>query len=78
MEELIAAVGPDTWLVVRGEQVVASEAEGRIPAYYFPIVSAADLSVKLDDLAWPGAGYDWEQWSWQSMPVNEDDDGGWS
>ncbi len=49
--QLLAVIGHDSLLLVRGAEVPASDAGQLIPPYYFPISNSADFGSKLADLA---------------------------
>ncbi len=49
--QLLAVLGHDRLLLVRGAEVPASDAGQLIPPYYFPISNSADFRSKLADLA---------------------------
>lgn len=79
-DDLVAALGPETELTIRGRKVAISECREVLPPYYFPVVSEADLTAKLADIAGTehdvdGSAYD--RWARQVDP-SYSEDGGWS
>ncbi len=76
-DELVDALGPSTTVVVHGREVPLAQAERLVPAYYFPVVSAADLDSKLADLRLQPADQDMAAWA-LGVEAEREDAGGWS
>lgn len=75
-EALAASLGPAAFVTVRGKSVPVAEAHDLVPAYYFPVTSAADLASKLADLELELGDQDFERWAERNAA--REDNGGWS
>jgi hypothetical protein len=74
---LVDRLGPDKQITVRGSAIAVSLARSLVPAYYFPMTSAADLASKLADLEISLGDDDLEVLA-QRAAVPGDAAGGWS
>ena len=76
-DELVDVLGPTTTVVVHGCEVPLAQAERLVPAYYFPVVSAADLDSKLADLRLQPSDQDLAARS-LGVEAEREEAGGWS
>ncbi|SDS74247.1 hypothetical protein SAMN04489717_3714 [Actinopolymorpha singaporensis] len=79
-DDLVAVLGSDGQLTIRGRKLLVGDCRELVPLYYFPVVSEADLTAKLADLAGAGEDVDgsaFDRWVRHVDPADVED-GGWS